>query len=337
MTKYLVLSFLLAAIAGTSVRGFEAVLPHIGADVVRVGLALDDPGGPPADATADLSKSCASVSFTRNLRYGEHDLNVLDVATGDSSAASPRPVLLFVAGESFSGDSGSSDAAASLQDAAMCFAARNKMVGVKMTYRLAPAHPWPSAAKDVAAAASWVHQNIDLFGGSRDEIVAVGYSVGAFHVASFLAHREFQERDSDVAAAVLVSGIYHSSADASDAEKSYFGADASKYDERSAFPGILNIETPLLLAWSALDPPHLVDQGKKLKELLCKSATHCPHTTVLQNRGGLSAVFGLDDSGGGLAGPTLELVREIEARGLPELQRRTACWGNALDQLSTTI
>jgi acetyl esterase/lipase len=316
MTKYLVLSFLLAAIAATSVRGFEAVLPHIGADVVKVGLAggADETA---ADATDDPSKSCAGVSFTRNLRYGENALNVLDVATGDSSAASRRPVLLFVAGESFSGDSGSSDAAASLQDAAMCFAVRNKMVGVRIAYRLAPAAPWPAGAKDVAAATSWVHQNIDLFGGNRDEIVTVGYSVGAFHVASLLAHPEFQISDSDVAGAVLISGIYRADAETSAAEKSYFGPDASKYDERSVFPGILSIETPLLLSWSVLDPPRLVAQGEKLKERLCNSATHCPHTTVLRNRESLSAVFGFDAPGGSLAEPTLELVREIEARGLP--------------------
>jgi pimeloyl-ACP methyl ester carboxylesterase len=91
--------------------------------------------------------------------------------------------------------------------------------------------------------------------------VAVGYSVGAFHVASLLAHPEFQITDSDVAAAVLVSGIYRASADASAEEESYFGADASQYDQRSAFPGILNIETPLLLAWSTQDPPRLVAEG----------------------------------------------------------------------------
>ena len=257
------------------------------------------------------------VSFTRNLRYGESDLNVLDVATGDAKETSPRPVLLFVAGESFTGESGAPDVAAPLQDQAMCFAARNGMVGVKITYRLAPADPWPAGAKDVAAATSWVHQNIDLFGGSPDEIVTVGYTTGAFHVASFLAHPEFQARDSSVAGAVLVSGIYRSSADASATEKSYFGADASKYDERSVFPGILNIETPLLLSWSALDPPRLVVQGEKLKELLCNSATHCPHTTVLRGSHSLASVFGLDAPGGSLAEPMLEFVREIEARGLP--------------------
>jgi acetyl esterase/lipase len=169
----------------------------------------------------------------------------------------------------------------------------------------------------VAAAASWIHQNIDLFGGSRDEIVAVGYSVGAFHVASLLAHPEFQDSESSIAAAVLVSGIYHPSADAGAAEKAYFGSDASQYDARSAFPGILNIDTPLLLAWSAVDPPRLVAAGEKLKEMLCNSPTHCPHTTVLRDRESIASVFDLDPPGGSLAQPTLELVREIEARGLP--------------------
>lgn len=337
MIKYLVVCFLLTTIAGSSVRGSESAWPDNASYLVRAGLALDGSDATPADAAPvdtkavddkstgdksadaapDPSKSCAGVSFSRKLKYGESDLNVLDVATGNSKDASPRPVLLLVAGESFAGDSGAPDAAGSLQDLAMCFAARHDMVGVKVNYRLAPANPWPSGAKDVAAAASWVHQNIDLFGGSRDEVVAIGYSVGAFHVASLLAHPEFQARDSDVAAAVLVSGIYHSSADAGAAEKSYFGADASKYDERSAFPGILNIETPILLAWAAVDPPRLVTEGERLKARLCNSATHCPRTTVLKDRASLASVFGLDGSPGSLAGPTLELVREIEARGLP--------------------
>jgi acetyl esterase/lipase len=162
-----------------------------------------------------------------------------------------------------------------------------------------------------------VHQNIDLFGGNPDEIVAVGYSAGAFHVASLLGHPEFQATDSNVAGAVLVSGLYRLTTDASAAEKSYFGDDASKYDARSALPGILDTETPLLLAWSATDPPRLVAQGEKLTELLCNAPAHCPHTTLLRTRDSLASVFGLDASSGSLAEPTLELVREIEARGLP--------------------
>jgi acetyl esterase/lipase len=303
MKRHLAIFLLLMAVPNAPVHG---------------GLAGDESTPSPAAAAPDTAKPCEQVSFTRNLKYGESDLNVLDVATdgSDTARTSPRPVLLFVAGESFAGDD-AAPAADPLQDAAMCFAARNGMVGVKINYRLAPANPWPSGARDVAAATSWVHQNIDLFGGNRGEIVTVGYSVGAFHVASLLAHPEFQDRDSSIAAAVLVSGIYRANADASAAEKAYFGNDASQYDARSAFPGILNSETPLLLAWSAVDPPRLVAAGEKLKEMLCNSPAHCPHITVLRDRESIASVFDRDPPGGGLAQPTLELVREIEERGLP--------------------
>jgi hypothetical protein len=53
--------------------------------------------------------------------------------------------------------------------------------------------------------------------------------------------------DSDVAAAVLLSGIYHPGAEASDDERSYFGADTGKYGDRSANPGILEVEAPIVL------------------------------------------------------------------------------------------
>jgi acetyl esterase/lipase len=318
MTKHLALCCcLLSAITAVSASDAESESSEIAAYLVRVGLAGDDPAAPPADAAADPSKSCDGVSFSRSLKYGESELNVLDVATANSTENLPRPVLVLVAGESFAGESGTPDDAGAVQDQAMCFAVRHGMVGVKVGYRLAPTDPWPAGAKDVAAATSWVHQNIDLFGGSRAQVVAVGYSVGAFHVASLLAHPEFQALDSNLAGAVLVSGIYQSSVEANEAEKSYFGADVSKYDERSAFPGILNISTPILLAWSALDPPRLVAQGEGLKERLCNSPTRCPRTTVLKSRNSLASVFGTDAASGGLAEPMLELIREIEARGLP--------------------
>jgi acetyl esterase/lipase len=324
MRTYLVIFALLTAMTTASVRGEESGLPDSPA-AAPSGAAptqATPPAAPSPDDTAanlvpEPSKSCPGASFSRNLQYGESDLNVLDVATGDSRQTSRHPVLLFVAGDSFAGESGTPGAMGPLEDQAMCFAARHGMVGVKVSYRLAPAYPWPAGAKDVAAAASWVHQNIDLFGGSRDEIIAVGYSVGAFHVASLLAHPELQVGDSPVAAAALVSGIYHLGADATATEKAYFGADTSKYDERSALPGILKTETPLLVAWSAVDPPTLVAQGEKLKQLLCNSIAHCPHISVIKHRDTPSSVFGLDDSDGSLAEPILELVREIEARGLP--------------------
>lgn len=278
-------------------------------NVVRVGL-VDEPNQP-----VPLEETCKDVAFTRNVKYGESDQNMLDVATTANGSGESRPVLLFVAGQSFASE-GDAPAANPIDDQALCLAAHHGMIGVKVNYRLAPADPWPAGARDVAAAISWVHQNADLFKGDARAIIAVGWSVGAFHVATYLAHKEFQEADNYVAGTVLVSGIYRADSEIGDGGKSYFGTDASKYDERSAFPGILKIEDPIVLAWSTDDPPHVVTQAEKLKDGLCK-AGHCPRIAVLKDRDSPASVFGLDGTGQSLADRTQQLLSQIQARGLP--------------------
>lgn len=279
-------------------------------DLIRVGLTDSDTT---AGGTARL---CEQVTFTRGLRYGESEANVLDVAASTTKADTPRPVLLFVAGDTFTGDRAAPELSREIQDQAMCFAARNDMIGVRVNYRLAPAAAWPMGATDVAAALSWVHGNIDLFNGDAREIVAVGYGAGAFHVATLLAHPELQADRADVAAVVLVSGIYRAGKDASDSVKAYLGSDAGQYDKRSVFPGILNVDVPIVLAWAADDAAGIAAQGEMLKKTLC-GAGHCPRAALLRSRDGIAGAFGLDGSGDSLAEPTLLLVHQLEARGLP--------------------
>jgi hypothetical protein len=137
MTRHLLFYMLLAAISVASVRGTEPSsekLPHL----VRVGLVADDPAAPAA--VPEEAKSCEGVTLTRNLKYGDSEQNVLDIATGSAAndLAISRPVLLFVAGESFSAENAAPDVHAPMPDTAMCFAARHGMVGVRMSYRLAP-------------------------------------------------------------------------------------------------------------------------------------------------------------------------------------------------------
>jgi acetyl esterase/lipase len=314
MKKIITICVLAVMMAAASGRMPNPGWKPLDSGPLRAGLAMEADNTSPA--AADDAKSCEHVAFTRSIKYGESDRNVLDVATADQMDGTLRPVLLFVAGESFSGDGTQGDAGVSLLQRAMCFAAQNGMVAVSMSYRLAPTASWPAGAKDVAAATSWVHQNIDLFGGNAQETVLIGYATGAFHVASFLAHREFQADDSDIAGVVLVSGVYHAGTDASDSERSYLGTDASKYNDRSAFPGILEVDVPIVLAWSAADPQHLVAQGEKLKAQLC-GAGHCPRTALLTSRGSPASVFDLDGSGDSLAQRTRQLLSQIEARGLP--------------------
>jgi acetyl esterase/lipase len=296
------------------IRNFAIALVIGAAACLAVGLANNDAkAGLLDDAIPSAEEACAGVSLTRALKYGDSEQNLVDVATISTSDSVPRPVLLFVAGESFTDEGTSGDR--TMRDQAMCLAAKNGLVGVAMTYRRAPANPWPAGARDVAAAVSWIHENADLYKGDRNEIVVVGYGVGAFHVASFLAHKELQDVDSGVAGVVLVSGIYRPGADANDGERAYLGNDASKYEAQSPLPGLTLVQVPIVLAWSTADPPRLVTQGEKLNASLCE-AGHCPRTSVLTSRDSPASVF---DAAGtrGLASQTSQLISQLQARGLP--------------------
>jgi acetyl esterase/lipase len=256
--------------------------------------------------------SCADASFERNFRYGPAETNVLDIVRKRSFDSSQRrPVLLFVVGESFTESAGST-ASGALLDQAMCLAASNDLVAVRMSYRLAPKHHWPAAAQDVAAAVSWIKDNIDLFGGDRNEVIAVGYSVGAFHLASSLAHPELRVQNSALSGVVLVSGLYRIGTHSSEPVKAYIGNDPIKYRERSIFPGILFTESPILLAWSDKDVGHVVAESEELKSLICEARRGaCPQHALLPSGGSLASVIEV------LGGPVQSLISQIEARGLP--------------------
>jgi acetyl esterase/lipase len=92
------------------------------------------------------------IKVARDLKFGTDERHQLDVFVPEAPAANPRAVLIFVHGGGFTGGNRRSPTAPAFYDNIMLFAARNGMVGVNATYRLAPQHPWPAAAEDVGAA-----------------------------------------------------------------------------------------------------------------------------------------------------------------------------------------
>lgn len=312
MIKSLAFGFLMAMAA--SLGGPRHPPEH----VIVAGLS-DNPQPAPEASPAPADKpvvSCDAVTFTRSLKYGADSRNVLDAAIAQIRPGIKRPVLVFFAGDSFVGDGGAATMDP-LVEQAMCFAANNGLVAFHASYRVAPAATWPAGAKDVAGAISWIYENADLFGGNKEEIIPVGYGTGAFHVASFLAHKELQEKDDYIAGAVLVSGIYRPTKDPGDSERAYFGADPATYESRSAIKGLTEVEEPIVLAWSKADEPRFVAQGEKLNEMLC-SAGHCPRTSVLsQKPASPASVFDLDGVSADLHERVRQLIGQLDARGLP--------------------
>jgi triacylglycerol lipase len=254
----------------------------------------------------------AGVTVTRDEKYGGDERNRLDVFR-PTEAASGLPVLLFVHGGGY--ERGDKRAAGSpFYDNVMLWAVEQKMVGVNMTYRLAPANPWPAAAEDVAAAVAWTHANIARFGGDPDRIVLMGHSAGATHVSSYLSHLEMGAKDG-VAGAILVSGTYDLNPDTDiPGQRAYFGADTSLWAERSSIVGLTKTNVPLLVAHGELDVPYYISQAEALRASLCRDS-RCPTFVSLGGQSHMSEIYGLNTMDTTLSEPMRAFIQPLNAQG----------------------
>jgi acetyl esterase/lipase len=83
------------------------------------------------------------------------------------------PVIIFVHGGMYVRGDKTVPGTPFLQNVAALWA-RNDMVGVNITYRLAPKHQWSTGAQDVGAAIKWVRDNVGVYGGDPNRIVLMG-------------------------------------------------------------------------------------------------------------------------------------------------------------------
>ena len=226
------------------------------------------------------------------------------------AAAAPRPVLVYVHGGGFV--AGSKRAPGSpFYDNINLWAVRHGMVGVNMTYRLAPAANWPAGAEDVGRALAWVRANIAAHGGDAARIYVMGNSAGATHVADYLAQAgDHKLPVTPVAGAILLSGVYDFTRfEAADNVRAYFGADAEAYADRSALRGLLKSNVPLLVSHAELDPPAFEEQAKQLRDALCRSARGCQGFLVLAKHNHLTQVQSINTADSTLTRHVLDFVK----------------------------
>ncbi len=96
-----------------------------------------------------------------------------------------------------------------------------------MTYRLAPAAPWPAGSEDVGAAVRFLHAASARWGGDPKGIFLMGQSAGAVHVAGYVAEPRLHALpNGDIAGAIMISGLYDvARADRNPFQAAYYGQD----------------------------------------------------------------------------------------------------------------
>ncbi len=235
------------------------------------------------------------MNVQRDIAYGADPRNLLDVFTPAAAFSEPRKVFIFVHGGGFTrGDRRAPGSP--FYDNVMMWAAKNNMIGVSMTYRLAPKDLWPAGGHDVGLAVRWVMKNIGAHGGDPKKVFLMGQSAGAIHVASFLADEKLHiTKNTGLAGALMLSGLFSITPQLTVAEppvKLYFGDDATKYAQRSSLIGLLQLRLPMWVAYSEFDPPAFELQSEILNHSLC-TVGRCPSFYRFAGHSHMSEIYSI--------------------------------------------
>jgi triacylglycerol lipase len=166
------------------------------------------------------------------------------------------------------------------------------MVGVTITYRLAPDNKFPSGPDDLMAAVEWLRANIAEHGGDPAKIVLSGQSAGATHVAGYLAHR--RDHAQGIAGAVLMSGIYDTTTcEPNQFAEAYYGADRRGWGPASCMAGLLATEVPIQFSVAEFDPDDFQRQAAQVVTQWTATKGRLPEMQYLSGHNHLSPALSI--------------------------------------------
>lgn len=282
--------------------------PEIAAELRSIGARIETQQTAELYAPLQPKEPYAWLEVARDLEYGPHERNVLDVFKAPGSGGAAKPVLVFVHGGGFARGAKRTEGTPFYDNIGL-WAVGQELVGVTLNYRLAPQSTWPSGIEDLTAAVAWLKANIARYGGDPSKIVLWGHSAGAAHVADYVANAAKRKLDSGLAGAALTSGFYDLGTEVS-VWKVYYGEDVATYAERSSLPGLVATDVPLFVNDAELDPDMFQEETAKLAA--ARAAAGKPLERVhLGGHSHISETYAIGTGDRSLSGPLLAFVRRV--------------------------
>jgi triacylglycerol lipase len=249
------------------------------------------------------------VEVTKDVAYGEDARHRIDIFA-PAKKPSKAPVVVYVHGGGYvAGER--SPLPGLIYDNVPTFFARNGVIGINATYRLAPDHKWPSGAADLGKIVEWLQANIASYGGDPEKIFLLGQSAGATHVATWTFVPEVHgAKGPRIAGAMLLSGVYAPQNPEFSPEKpagnsiAYYGEDESKWQAMSPLNHVKPGHPPILIGVTEFDPYPLAWPTAALTAALVKCDKKMPWF-----------VFGKDHNH---VSPAMQINSEVDDLG-PEL------------------
>jgi acetyl esterase/lipase len=227
-------------------------------------------------------RDLSGIKQLRDLHYGKHGKQKLDLFVPEQEFSEPGPVFIFLhGGEATGGDKTLAGTGEQMFGNVARLAARVGGVGINADYRPVRKHAdrasSPAGVDDIRELIDWTHHNIAQHGGDPKAIIVFALGDGAAHLAGYLFHQPSQLKEGPgIAGTILVSGTFGS------------------VQERplNLIDSYQGQAVPIML-WSAeLDP---VQSGiAEMKDLLCRKYGKCPMLAELSGHNHVSAVMSLD-------------------------------------------
>jgi triacylglycerol lipase len=322
----------MSALTLMAIQPVQAQVPaELKQRIVEIGTTIDPPTTAALYRPQHPTPPYAGVSVARDISYGPHSRNVLDVFSPREKAP-PRAVLIFVpggAGNKIEPVPGGG----AFYDNVVLWAAKKGMIGVNMQRHLEFA-PWNLGARDIAQVIDWVHKNIGAYGGDPRRVFIWGHSAGARNLSVYLSHPDlYPGGQVGVKGAVLMAGPYDLTPLTVQAEPlrlrltpggpivgvgdlagspppQPLAGDPSDPVNGAILPGLKSLSIPLLVGVAEFDPPAMIESARILREQLC-SVGKCPRYQMFKDHGHMSAVFAVNTADASTSGPVLEFIRSI--------------------------
>ena len=317
MFKNILVTLFAVAAANVATAQVSNMPPHVQARLAEVGPGWGK------DILGNLAKTLevyapilrdapkAGIKVSRDLAYGPDARHKADMYQPEGKSG--VPVAVFIHGGAYV--RGERDISPEVYGNVATYFARQGMLGVNATYRLAPATQWPGAAEDVGALVKWLRANVARFGGDPNRIFLIGHSAGATHIATYAYLKSLQPAEGvGFAGMVLMSGRYHFDPNPNDPNlknfQAYFGTDATQYPTRSPINHVKTAAAiPTYLVISEYDNPDLDTQGALLLGALCERDRACPRFTRMERHNHLSMVFQFNTADDALGREIMEFMR----------------------------
>ena len=254
------------------------------------------------------------ISAKKDIPYGSHGMQLLDVHLADGGGDDLTSVLFFHGGGFVGGHK--NVAGDILYGNVATYFAKHGMIGVNATYRLAPDHPWPAGADDAGAAPSWAWDNISEFGGNPDRIVVMGQSAGATHVATHAFRSDIHGAGGPgCAGIILMSGIYHlGDGPMAPNYVAYHGKRAPDYAGKVVQGKIDGAKCPVFISIAEFAPPQFQWSGIGLMNELASGHGNTPRLKMLLAHNHIFQGMHIDTDDESLGAEAVDFIRTCVER-----------------------